>query len=117
MDHNSNRPTLSKLFQASESKRNTAYDALSEEFDDDFQRLIKEMIEIINMINPARANKYRLKKLVVEFGYKCETLEDLKMCLNTLKCSDIFDETDNVQSAKGLDVPECGSNISDNVDR
>ena len=56
MDHNSNRPTLSKLFQASESKRNTAYDALSEEFDDDFQRLIKEMIEIINMINPARAN-------------------------------------------------------------
>ena len=114
MEARSSRPTLSKLYQSSESKRNTAYDALAEEFEDDYSRLIKEMIEIINLINPTRSNKYRLRKLVIEYGYKCETLEDLKSCLNTLKLWDNCDETDTeFKSTLKKDVVDCGCKTSE----
>ena len=104
MDKKLEMPSLSKLFKASESKRNTAYDALSEEFDDDYQRLLKEMIEIVGLINPTRANKYRLQKLVVEYGYKCETIEDLKICLDTLKSWDNIDVCDSSSDSLHVNV-------------
>ena len=115
MEARSSRPTLSKLYQSSESKRNTAYDALAEEFEDDYSRLMKELIEIINLINPTRANKYRLRKLVIEYGYKCESLEDLKMCLNSLKLWDNCDETDTENKLNmKKDVVDCGCKSSEN---
>ena len=112
MDKKALEMSLSKLYKASESKRNTAYDALSEEFEDDFSRLIKEMIENVNLINPARANKYRLKELVIEYGHKCESIEDLKICLNKLKALENCDELPKQKARRGLDVVDCGCEVS-----
>ena len=111
MDKKALEMSLSKLYKASESKRNTAYDALSEEFEDDFSRLIKEMIENVNLINPARANKYRLKELVIEYGNKCETIEDLKICLNKLNALESCGEPVKGKSRRGIDVVDCGCDV------
>ena len=70
--------SLSKLYK-SDSIRNTVWDILSEDFDNSFDRLIKEAQNVRSLlVNLAKAKKCLLKELVIEYGYEFETLEHLK---------------------------------------
>ena len=98
MDPKNNKISLSKLYK-SESIRNTVWDILSEDFDNAFDRLIKEAQNVRSLlVNQAKAKKCLLKELVIEYGYEFETLEHLKNCLDALKIMDGVDEVDECDS-------------------
>ena len=100
MDSKKDKISLSKLYK-SESIRNTVWDILSEDFDNSFDRLIKEAQNIRSLlVNSAKAKKCLLKELVIEYGYEFETLEHLKNCLDALKIMDGVDEVDECDSAE-----------------
>ena len=70
MDSKNNEISLSKLYK-SESIRNTVRDVLSEDFDNAFDRLIKEAYNVRSLlVNAAKVNKFLLKEFVIEYGYK-----------------------------------------------
>ncbi len=102
MDSKNHKISLSKLYK-SESIRNTVWDILSEDFDNAFDRLIKEAYNVRSlMVNSAKANKILLKELVIEYGYEFETLEHLKKCLDALKIIDICDECDSAEKSNEI---------------
>ena len=103
MDRKSIDLTLSNLYRSSESKRNTAYDALSEEFEDDFCRLMKELIDISSLIGPSRVHKYIIKRRVIEYGDRCESIDDLRIILSKLKllAEDVVDGCFNMSDNAG----------------
>ena len=99
MDWKKDKISLSKLYK-SESIRNTVWDILSEDFDNSFDRLIKEAYNVRSLlVNSAKANKYLLKQLVIEYGYEFETLEHLKNCLDALKIMYTVDECDSTDKS------------------
>ncbi len=100
MDWKKDKISLTKLYK-SESIRNTIWDILSEDFDNSFDRLIKEAQNVRSLlVNSAKTKKCLLKELVIEYGYEFETLEHLKNCLDTLKIMDGVDEVDECDSAE-----------------
>ena len=78
-------PSLSKLYK-SEYVRKTVWTILTEDFEDSFERLMKECKQTGSHLEElAKINKCHLQQLVIEYGYEFETLENLKLCLDTLK--------------------------------
>ena len=85
-------PSLSKLYK-SEQIRNTVRTILSEDYEDAFGRLMKEATNVRSLlVDSAKLNKFNIKELVIEYGYQFETLEQLKICLDTIKVWNKIDE-------------------------
>lgn len=114
------RITLSNLYK-SESVRNTVWSVLSEDFEDAFNRLLKEGSNFqVKLIKKAIPRKSSIKELFIEYGYKLETLDDLKKCLDTLKMIDkSLDECDfEIDKSKiSIDEGDCGCNIIKDQDK
>ena len=87
--------SLTELYK-SEHTRNTVWDVISEDFDDAFERLMKEAKTVRSLIaKPAKLNKEKLRELYIEYGFEMETLEHLKKMLDEIKVLDQVDESDD----------------------
>ena len=76
--------------------RKLIYDVLSDDFEDNFDRIIKQAREMRSLlVKPAKLNKEAIKERAIEFGDEFETLEHLKKILDTIKVSDATDECDS----------------------
>ena len=86
--------SLTELYK-SEHTRNTVWDVLSEDFDDGFERLMKEAKTVRSLIaKPAKLYKEKLRELYIEHGFEMESLEHLKKMLDEIKALDQVDECD-----------------------
>lgn len=106
MDKKCDRISLSKLYKT-EHIRGLVWEILSEDFDNTFNRLMKEGINIRSLlINSAKLNKCLIRELVIEFGYEFENLEHLKICLDALKQCDKVDECDSAPKSLNGEINE-----------
>ena len=65
--------------------RHTVWTVLTEDFDDSFERLIKEAKELeSNLVKNFEDNRVKIKEMFIEYGYKMVTLLDLKKILDQL---------------------------------
>ena len=72
------RFSLKNLYE-DESVRNTVETVLGEDFDDSFERLIKESKELQSgLTNEFQLKKAEIKEMFIEYGHKMVTLMDLK---------------------------------------
>ena len=114
------RISLSNLYE-SESVRNTVWDVLTEDFEDTFNRLLKEGVNFHSkLIKKALPRKSMIQELVIEYGYKFETLDDLKKCLDTLKMVDkSLNECDlEINKSKiSIDESDSGCDVLKDQDR
>ena len=87
--------SLSKLYK-NVYIRNTIWDLLAEDFDDAFERLIKEAMAVLSLLaKPAKLNKDKLKELYIEYGFEMENLEDLKKMLEDIKALEQVEDSDD----------------------
>src|SRR5260370_42031300 len=94
MDKTDNR--LSNLYK-SKQVRKLVYDVLSDDFEDSFDKIIKQAREIRSLlVKPAKLNKDAIKEMVIEFGREFECIEHLKKILDSIKDCDGTDECDSV---------------------
>ena len=113
MEKFSDSISLSKLYK-SENMRNTVWDILSEDFDDNFDDLINEAKNIRSLlVKPALKNKCLIKELVIEYGFQFETLEHLKICLDRLKKLDTVDECDGSVQTQDAQTQTNDSNVEE----
>ena len=92
MDSKSNKPSLKKLYK-NEQTRNLIWDLLSEDFDDAYERLYKELKELRSpLVVQVKSNREFIKEMFIEYGYKLENLSDLKKIIDEIPIS--WDETD-----------------------
>lgn len=95
MSKRSGTVSLTKLYK-SPTIRETVRTILTEDFEDAFDRLVKEGNNVRSLLIPiAISNKNSIKDLVIEYGYEIETLEHLKICLDDIKTWDEPDECDS----------------------
>lgn len=100
MDKKNLQPSLNGLYK-NEFIRDLIRDVLTEEFNEAFERLLKEAREIKSLlIKPAKLHRNEIKELFIEFGYPMETLEHLKKMLDTLK---LWNDIDEVDECDGCD--------------
>ena len=120
MEKKSKRITLSNLYK-SESVRNTVWGVLSEDFEDAFNRLLKEGSNFESkLIKKAIPRKSLIQELVIEYGYQLETLDDLKKCLDKLKIVDKSLDDCNFEINKNkisFDEGDCGCNVQKDQDK
>ena len=99
MDSKCIRPSLSKLYK-NEQVRNLVWDTLTEDFDDSFGRLVKDLKELRSpLVAKAKANREYLKEMVIEYGQKMETVTDLKRLLD--------------EAPESWEEPECDKKSDD----
>lgn len=90
--------SLTELYKC-EHTRDSVRDVLSDDFNDSFERLMKEAKTLRSqLVKPARNYKENLKELYIEYGFEMETLEHLKKMLDEIKALDQFDECDDSNS-------------------
>ena len=95
MSKRSEAVSLTKLYK-SRAIRETVRTILTEDFEDAFDRLVKEGNNVRSLLIPiAISYKNSIKELVIEYGYEIETLEHLKICLDDIKSWDDMDECDS----------------------
>jgi len=88
-------PSLDKLYK-SQAIRDTIYTVLGEDYENSFDRIIKEGNLLRSLlIKEAICRKYEIKELVIQYGFEFETLNDLKEILDVLKIWSPLDETDS----------------------
>ena len=88
-------PSLDKLYK-SQAIRDTIYTVLGEDYENSFDRIIKEGNLLRSLlIKEAICRKYEIKELVIQYGFEFETLNDLKDILDVLKIWSPLDETDS----------------------
>jgi phage-related tail protein len=91
MSSKSNKLCLTKLYK-NEHIRNLIWDILTEDFDDTFERIIKELKELqSSLVETAKSNREAIKEKFIEFGSKLETPSDLKKILDDLS---VWEEND-----------------------
>ena len=75
---------LTSLYEDDEV-RNTVWTVLAEDFDDSFERLIKEAKELqSSLVKEFEENRSKIKVMFIEYGFKMVTLLDLKKILDQL---------------------------------
>ena len=78
MDPKTNKPSLKKLYK-NEHIRNLIWDILTEDFDDAFERIIKDLKELRSpLVANAKTHRDFIKEMFIEYGYKMETANDMK---------------------------------------
>ena len=86
---------MTRVLYPDEDVRNTVWSILSEDFEDSFERLLKELKALRSLlVNPAKANKEKIKEQFIEYGHKMVTVMDLK---------DILDIVNNTEAESDLD--------------
>jgi hypothetical protein len=97
MSSKSKKFCLTKLYK-NEHIRNLIWDVLTEDFDDTFERIVKELEELKSpLVDTAELNREAIKEKFIEFGSKLETPSDLKKILDELpvwKENDCENQTD-----------------------
>ena len=82
MESKSNKPSLKKLYK-SEHIRNLIWDILTEDFDDAFERILKELKELRSpLVANAKTNREFIKEMFIEYGHRMESASDLKKILD-----------------------------------
>ena len=75
---------LSNLYK-DEDVRNMVWTVLAEDFEMAFERLVKEAKSLRSSIGKiAINNKFKVKDMFIEYGYKMTTLNDLKVILDNI---------------------------------
>ena len=78
------RFSLNNLYE-DEDVKNTVWTVLSEDFDDAFERLIKEAKELeSNLVANFEAERSKIKEMFIQYGFKMVTLMDLKKIYDQL---------------------------------
>ena len=94
MNKREDRISLSRLYKSNDF-RDKVWDLLCHDFNEIFERLIKEATNVRSLlVKPAKINKFLIKELVIEYGEPLDSLSDLKNCLDILKSWDCYDEPD-----------------------
>ena len=80
-----NRFTLTKLYK-SDITRKLVWDTLTNEFDDNFERLMREARNVKSLLyNSAKSNRENIKYHFIEYGSDLQSLEDLRRVLDEIK--------------------------------
>ena len=94
MDKKNSQQSLTNLYK-NEVIRDIIRDVLCEEFNESFEKLLKEGRDIKSLlVIPAKKHRDEIKELYIEYGYPLETLEHMKKMLDTLKLWNDIDEVD-----------------------
>ena len=114
MDKKNDRICLSDLYK-NEDVRNLIRDILGEEFDDSFERLMREGKKVKSLlINKAMKYKDDIKEQYIEFGMELTTLENLRNILEFLKLLDDNDcQSLNFKYSSTDSVPNVLHNCND----
>jgi hypothetical protein len=98
MEEKSNKLSLTKLYK-NEYIRNLIWDILTEEFDDAFEKILRDLKDLSSgLVVKANNNRESIKEMVIEYGHKMETVFDMKKIIDKISYSNWPEQACSIDS-------------------
>jgi hypothetical protein len=87
MEEKSNKLSLTNLYK-NNFIRDLIWTILTEEFDEAFEKILRDLHDLSSgLVVKANNNRESIKEMVIEYGYKMETVFDMKKIIDKISYS------------------------------